>query len=445
MRKQLILASLRLRRPGFRRHYNRCLELERNTHSADAVRLQRLTALLAHCEQSVPYYARIMKEVGDDYRSNPYDYLSRLPILTKEHIRNSLDALTSRDLAGREWFYNTSGGSTGEPVRFVQDRDFVDSSIAITHLFSTWTGKDIGDSELRLWGSERDVFVGTQGIKAHITNILFNQRILNAFQMTPARMREYLEVINRRRPCLIVAYAQAIYELARFAERENVSVVPQHAIMTSAGTLYKFMSEKLGEVFGAPVFNRYGSREVGDIASQCEARKCLHVSPYGNYIEIVDEDGRVVTPGQDGDIVITSLQNYAMPLIRYRIGDRGRLCPSNRCECGREGQMLATVLGRNVDAFRTTDGGLIDGEYFTHLLYFRQWVKQFQIVQTAVSAVEFRIVRSGFDPAQDEIDEIVRKTQLVLGSCCRVDICFVDEISPSASGKFRYTISEVAQ
>jgi len=134
-----------------------------------------------------------------------------------------------------------------------------------------------------------------------------------------------------------------------------------------------------------------------------------------------------------------------MPLIRYKIGDRGILTNKSKCACGREGQILDKVLGRNVDAFKNRDGTLIDGEYFTHLLYFRDWVWKFQVIQKSYSHVVFNIVQSDLKYEQKEFDEIIAKTKLVMGDDCIVEIQLVDAITPSASGKYRYTISEVQQ
>jgi phenylacetate-CoA ligase len=198
--------------------------------------------------------------------------------------------------------------------------------------------------------------------------------------MTPEKMSRYLQFLNTHPPKFIIAYVQSIYELAQFAISEHITVTPQEAIMTLAGTLYPFMREKIEAVFHCKIFNRYGSREVGDIACECEAHAGLHVFPWGNYIEIVDDEGHPVPNGVEGNILVTNLNNFAMPLIRYAIGDRGMLSLSDQCSCGRQGQILERLSGRNVDVFRKRDGTLIDGEYFTHLLYFKNWVQKFQVV-----------------------------------------------------------------
>lgn len=424
--------------------YYRELLLVDSSANGEQLQLERLNALLRHCYSSVPYYSLLMHERAAMFEADPREYLRDFPVLNKSILRHQLDALAAKDLPKRHWRYNTSGGSTGEPVRFIQDEDYLDRIRAAKMMFSGWTGKQIGESELYLWGSERDIFQGGLGRKARIENFAQNVRFLNAFRMTPDKMREYITVINRSRPALVIAYAQAIYELCCFAEREHMRIEPQRAVMTSAATLYPFMRAKIEHTFGCKVFNRYGSREVGDIASECAAHEHLHVPPTVAYIEILDEKDKPVPAGVDGDIAVTSLSNFAMPLIRYKIGDRGILSAAQRCSCGRTGQMLEAVLGRNVDAFRTEDGTLIDGEYFTHLLYFRKWVKQFQVIQRKHSEVQFKIVpqaSSAIDPA--DIREIEEKTRIVMGANCAVDVEFVEEIAPAKSGKYRYTISEI--
>ncbi len=146
-------------------------------------------------------------------------------------------------------------------------------------------------------------------------------------------------------------------------------------------------------------------------------------------------------PGVEGEIAVTSLVNFTMPLLRYRIGDRGILLPGRV----RGGQVLAKVLGRNVDAFRRRDGSLVDGEYFTHLLYFRDWVGKFQFVQRSYDDVVLRVVPRdpGGTPSPAEIEEIADQVRAALGNEARFHVEWTTEIPPATSGKYRFTISEV--
>ncbi|MDB6029905.1 MAG: phenylacetate--CoA ligase family protein [Verrucomicrobiales bacterium] len=404
-----------------------------------------LGRLLSHCQAHVPFYAGVMKASGrpNPVGSGPDHRLPSLPILTKDKILAHFDELRSSDLPSRQWTYNTSGGSTGEPVRLIQDRDYADRSKAITFLYYSLLGYETGQPMIRLWGSERDIEGHTKTFKSKFFNWLTNTSYLNAFKMTPERMREFIQTLNTIRPKLIVAYAQAMYELAVFAESEDIKVEPQRAVVTSAGTLYPFMRAKIATVFGCQVYNLYGSREVSDMGCEIPGSEGLWVAPWGNYLEVVDDSGQPVPPGTEGNILVTCLTNYAMPLIRYQIGDRGALLPASRSGFNPPGQVLKCVTGRNVDMFRTRNGTLVDGEYFTHLLYFRPWVRKFQVVQKNRNHVLFKILKPAQPPPKTELTEIGERTRLAMGQDCSVNFEFVEELPPHPSGKYRYTISEV--
>ena len=133
-----------------------------------------------------------------------------------------------------------------------------------------------------------------------------------------------------------------------------------------------------------------------------------------------------------------------MPLIRYEIGDRGIMAPEGTCPCGRGSQQLTVIRGRTVDCFLAADGSLIDGEYFTHLLYFRRWASRFQVIQRTDGRIEYWIVNSDSHPAEKDLADIIRQTRAVVGDR-PVEFHFVPEIYPGPSGKHRYTISEMVR
>lgn len=400
-----------------------------------------LREILLHCRRSVPYYAKLMTTLTErDIIDSPEACLCTLPILTKDIIRAKFDQLKSEDLTRRKWYYNTSGGSTGVPIKLIQDEENDSRSRAVKMLYSHLAGLEEGEPVAFVWGSERDILQASVGIKARLWRFVLNTNMINAFRMTEDQMRACLSLFNRRPPKLIIAYAQSLYELASFAEREGVGIARQNAIITSAGTLYEFMREAIIRVFQCPVYNRYGSREVGDIACERPGLNGLWVAPWGNYVEVVDHDSVSLPSGAEGDLIITCLTNFAMPLLRYQIGDRGVLAQHRQLG----GQVLERVSGRNVDTFKLRDGTLIDGEYFTHLMYFRDWVRKFQVVQKEYDNVVFRVeLNQPFEPTKTELMEIATGTRAVMGASCHVNFEFPEEIPPACSGKFRFTMSEM--
>src|SRR2546423_859628 len=192
-----------------------------------------LGRLLLHCWEMVPYYSTLLSaENPREVEKNPQAVLQRLPILTKDLIRAYFSGLQSKDNYRRHLEVNTSGGSTGEPVKLIQDDEYRDASAALRWLSQQQLGCAVGEPHVRLWGSERDLECGTKSRKARFFNWLTNTAWVNAFAMSPQTMRNFITVLNRKPPRLMVAYAQAAYEVARFAEREQISIKPQHAIMT---------------------------------------------------------------------------------------------------------------------------------------------------------------------------------------------------------------------
>jgi phenylacetate-CoA ligase len=197
----------------------------------------------------------------------------------------------------------------------------------------------------------------------------------------------------------IRAYVESIHELARFIEARGLQVHSPRAISTAAGTLHPAVRELVERVFRAPVFDHYGSRETNGIAGECDHHQGLHVSALTYRFELLRADGTPCGPGELGEVVLTSLVNYAMPLIRYRIGDMAEWA-EQPCSCGRAWPLLRAVQGRVTDNFVAGDGTLVHGAYFRHLFFFRDWIRKFQIVQEAQDRVRFRIVlrTPGEDP-----------------------------------------------
>ena len=419
------------------------LEDERSDHIETA--RASLGKILRHSLEKVPFYRQSVLLMGNASFNDPEALLSNFPVLTKETIRQNFELLKSEDLNERKWVYNTSGGSTGEPLRLIQDRYFNDRQMAIQWLSMNMAGRHLGQPAIHLWGSERDILYHSEKLDRRLLLQITNDRYLNSFMMSPEKMRDYIEVMNVSSPRLIVAYAQSMFDLAQFADKEQLKVIPQRAIMTSAQTLYPSMREKIESVFQSRIFNRYGSREVGDIACQCTSLKGMHIFPLGNYVEVVDDQGQPVPDGTEGNILVTNLNNYAMPLIRYSIGDRGILSPSRQCACGWHGVILQEVVGRTTDSFKKVDGTLVYGGYFAHLLFYKDWVRRFQIVQTNYDRLVYRIQKSdaGYHPSEQELAEIIDKSRIVMGPDCIIDFEFPAEILPSSSGKFRYTFSEI--
>ena len=412
----------------------RNLEATATTQSIDDYQRQRLLALLRHCHACVPYYRRLIEASGvdltDDFTAGQ---LSRLPLLTKETIHEQGAALYSTDRAQRHPFENSSGGSTGKPVIFLQDRSFYASSVvAAKFIYNEFLGKRPGEAEINLWGSQRDIERGNLGAKQRAVNFLYNRRFQNFFLVDDRKLAGFVDEINKCKPVSMWAYVESIDLLAKFIRRNRLVVHSPKFIVSTAGTLLPGIRETVQEVFRCPVYNQYGSRELGAIAFEMQDQNGLRGLPYLNYIEVVD-----------GKVVVTSLTNYSMPFIRYEIGDTAEpWTAAQDPELGCRKKILKAVTGRLHSHFKTVDGGLVHGLFFTHQFYFLNWVKQFQVVQDRLEHISCHIVPSD-EPVPADMVLIRDRIRGVMGGACDVDFHFTDRIAPSASGKHLYTISKV--
>ena len=431
---------------------NQFLSLPRIDH----LHQSRIEAMLNHSLENVPYYRACLTEAGctlDSIRRDPMGSLSSVPVLTKSTLKQQFENLKSEDLVERSWRYNMSGGSTGEPVRFIQDADYADYNHANKSLYDLWSGYCLGQSKVLLWGSLRDLRSGSESLKTRVGRWLRNEHWCNTFRMSESDMRGYVRRINASRPVQILAYVESAYELASFIERENIVVHRPKSVMTSAGTLQPYMREVIERVFRAPVFDRYGAREVGDIACECELHQGLHVNPLTHHIEILRSDGTSCDPGEIGEVIVSLLTNYAMPLLRYRTEDLAAWSERD-CECGRHGLFLARIGGR-VNSVIRTERGIFDSRALSSLLYhsrdserteqFRSFMR-YQLIQTRRDVITLKVLVEKENQDFWETEKKIVKSKLsdILGESVRVEVERVSEMEPSPSGKHQYIWSEVS-
>lgn len=400
---------------------------------------EKLQALLKHTYENVPYYHKIFKKLElkpQDIKNG--DNLQKLPILTKEHIRNNLDDLTAKNYSKEELIPSATGGSTGEPMRFFIDKEWDTWNTAAAYREWSWAGYNLGDKMAYLWGAPQDL-PNRAKLKAKIYNLIQRTIWLDAFNMTEKRLDEYVGILRKFKPKVINAYASAIYLMAQYMEKRGIDDIRPEAILTSCEVLFDYQRETIERAFGCEVFDYYSGRDTTLQAGECPEHSGYHLAIENAVIEFIKDDEHV-SPGELGKIMITDLSNYAMPFIRYEIGDLG--APSDdMCSCGRGLPLMEKVVGRVTDIITTKEGKHIHGEFFTHLFYDTRGIKQFQFIQKTKDYAILRIVK-GENYLQTELDTIIEKIYEQCGDM-KIDVEFVESIPLTRSGKYRFTISEV--
>ncbi len=402
--------------------------------------LVKLRDLVSMALKQTSAYARLAG-VDASWRPETLDDLQRLPLLDKATISAHREDLVNRGVLGGAIRYNT-GGSSGEPLIFYFDKRRQAYDKAARMRTHEWFGIPPGDREAYIWGSP--VELSRQDRMKILRDSLTNELLLSAFDLSEKSAGSFIEQLQRFGPDCIFGYPSCIALMCQFAGKAGYDLtnLPVRVVFSTAEVLYDHQKEIISEAFGGvPVVNGYGSREGGFIAHECPEGR-MHITSENVIVEFI-KDGRPVCLGEDGEIVVTHLDNHAMPFIRYRTGDIGQ--PSDEtCPCGRGLEVMKVLKGRSTDFIVIPDGRWVHGLALIYVIRDIPGVQQYQIVQEDVDAILVRLVCSeAFPPdGHNRIRDGIAKR---LGENVRVTIEDVDLIKGDPSGKFRYVISEVAK
>jgi phenylacetate-CoA ligase len=449
-RRPLILGVWRVTRNPVFRELARIESLQLSSPSRmRELQLQRLERLLRHAWENTEYYREVLDSCGAVRDGKiRLDRFYDVPFLTKDIIRSESERLRAQRLpSGRRAILNHTGGSTGEPLSFWQDSGYENVNSATKLYYFRMIGKDIGELEFKIWGSDRDLFEGTVGVRAKVWNLLYNRVAANCFKLSKEDIEKIIHDINLLRPRLVWAYVDGAYSVAEYAIRHRMKMHRPAAVLVGAATVYPHMVQTIEQAFGAPALNYYGSREMGAVACECPEKQGLHISEHSHVVETIDEGGSPVV-GREGELALTSLTNLAMPFIRYRIGDYGTMGVS-RCACGRASGLLGSVSGRHVERIKTRRGELISPQFFIRLIgvvVTDPRVKRLRVIQEDYTKLTIQLVlRAGgtlsdTDPFLEEARTKIRK---VMGEDCTVSFEIVDDLARERSGKYLYVVSHV--
>jgi phenylacetate-CoA ligase len=387
--------------------------------------------------ENVPYYHRLFRELGlepTDIRR--VEDLEKLPILTKDVIKENWEEFKPKKLDKMKYYTNSTGGSTGTPFKYrVQKYDrFLSGAL----LYRGWgyAGYEPGDKMVFLAGSSLDVGTNSKIVKkAH--EITRNLKKLSSFDMGPEDMQSYVQTINSFKPKFLRGYASSINFFANYVAENDLEIHPMDAVFTTAEKLFPDMRRNIENAFGCDVCDGYGLNDGGVSAYECPEHNGLHIDTERSVMEVVDEDGTQLNEGV-GKILATSLNNYAMTLIRYDTGDMGHII-EDQCGCGRRSKLLKEVIGRQQEMLQTPEGKSIHGEFFTHIFWEIDGAKEFQVIQKSLENIVIKIIpEDDFDEKQlDMIKSVVHGKS----PGWNVEFKFVDSIEKTKAGKHKFIIN----
>lgn len=401
----------------------------------------RLQAILEYAYKNVAFYQQAFDSRG--IKPSQVQTLSDLkvfPVLEKQHIQNQIDELVSREFAKKNLLLDRTGGSTGSPIEYYYSKQRHHSRKAATWRHNGFVDWRIGDKAAVLWGASRDL--PEPNLKQKLRNLLLDRTLFfNTAGFQPQAIADFNDQLKKFRPKVILAYANSLGLFAKYLKAEGIRPYSPKAIITSAEMLTPENRKLIEATFGAPVFNRYGSREFSVVASECPKRDGLHVMSEGLFVEIM-KDGRHVEDGETGELIITDLLNFAMPLIRYRIGDAASWS-SGDCPCGRGLPRLSGIAGRTTDFLVGADGRLCSGAVLTvAMVAQRPSLGQVQLEQNERGRIICRLApRNGPTLLPEDQQFLVDQVKQYLGDGTAIEFDIVSRIEHETSGKYRFSKS----
>lgn len=404
-----------------------------------------LRKLLEHAYRTTPYYHHAFDQAAFDFSNWKSGDPLPLPALSREQIRSCNDDLRSREFSIDELRPGTTGGTTSTPVPLWRDIEGLRNKTAMQYHLNAFAGYHQGDSVLMIWGAERDLELNPSWRWKLYEQRLLRRYVAPAGQVNEATFESFLQKLNRHKPKIIYGYAGTTSRFAAYLKAQaRLHHKPKSVILTAEPLSYE--DRKLVEdVFECKVTEHYGSRDIGMVASQCEAHQGLHFHPAACLVEFVKAG--MTAEGPLYRLLITDLLNYGMPMIRYDTQDCV-LIDESTCPCGRRFPTVRSILGRVLDNFVLADGTQIPGIAVVVAMEemgrgFHN-VCQVQLIQQEIDRMEVRYAAVGDESAiAQELSKFRERVEELFKSKLYWTETRVREILRERSGKLRLCISQV--
>lgn len=413
----------------------------------------KLQSLVNHCYNTVPYYQRIFKSLGlspGDIQTR--EDLQKLPILTKQIIRDNYDDFFSTAVPPKYRRRASTGGSTGTPLVYCTDKR--EWSLQRASTIRAWEnyGLNLGDKIFSLAGSSLIKKGGWLSSKSLYDRVIIRNHKFGCSDIDDDHMSIILKEFKRVRPKAVRGYGSSLLILARYMKKVGFHPDSVKVILTTGEILMPNYRRELESFFDAPLYDSYGAGDGGIVSHECQNHH-LHITEELCIIEITDKEGKVLPTGEVGFVTSTDLENYVFPFIRYQVGDMSYI-RNQECSCGRHTLQFGEVMGRAGKLIYNKQGIPISPTALPMLLYpDRDYHKlENQVLYNKIDRFQIRQDKEGnihiLLKMKDKTDEDPSKYSFVVTNYrnhfvgSEVSLSFVDEIPVLPSGKEDYCVSE---
>ena len=423
--------------------FSRWSEFLRESQWWDAKRLEEYQAdrtgeLLQFAAEASPFYKEWFLRHGvRPESSDPLEALRRLPVIDRSVLREHHGTIKTRFAEDARLTLTTSGTS-GASLHVPHTLEALQREYAFRWQFYSMGDARRGD-RFALFQGHMVVPMSQGRPPYHIRNFVERTIMFSLYHMSDDTMSHYVKALAEFRPDFIYGYPSGIFVLARFALSTGLKLPRVRAVFTASEMLHDVQRETIESAFGTRVFQWYGQVETTANLHECPQHR-LHVKEEYGLLEILDDHGAAVKPGEVGRVIATGWGNKAFPLLRYHTGDNMILAADQGCSCGRGGRIIERIMGRDDDFVITPEGRFVGRLDFVFKAV--DSVKESQIVQEDETNITILVVpRADFCRRDEEV--IVQKLQERIGLSMKVIVKCVDGIPRSGGGKFRYVVSKV--
>jgi len=401
---------------------------------------EQIKNLCLHAYQNTKFYKLRFDECGfDPYSLSGLGDFNKIPLLSKSEIKIHLNDIIAQNYSQEEIHMSETGGTTGVKMQFYRNNSCMPLKEAALCRFDKWAGWQPGERYGLVWPAQQD-YVGHWTWKNRIRNDLYRRElVLPAAILDEKLIKDYINLIQKKKPAIIRTFTSPIMELSSYIIKKKITNIHLQGIITTGEPLFTHQRTTIEKAFHCRVFNSYRSREAGPIAQQCSFHKGLHINAESLFVEVLEIDKNVSTNKELGEIIVTDLLNYGMPLIRYRMGDLGKFSES-ACECGRGLPVIEEISGRAGDVLVTPAGKKISsGALVLYLVDEAPGLMgQVQILQDQINHILIRI------SSEPKVEEQVLQYQKdiiarLFGPEMKISFDFPHKIYREKSGKYLFT------